>query len=183
MLRKIGRQMRKDYLVHPLLSGPSFFHTLAANAVANLIRNLWTHSVIMCGHFPEGVETFAKESIEGETRGEWYLRQMIGSANIEGSKAMHMMTGNLSHQIEHHSSPTCRATATPRSRRRCGTSASATGCSYTTGTLPAPGRLRLEAGHPAVAAQRLLTAADRSVGFEALAVGVASASGTRSRPT
>ena len=105
VLGKIGRQMRKDYLVHPLLSGPSFLHTLAANAAANLIRNLWSHSVIMCGHFPEGVETFAKTSIDGETRGEWYLRQMIGSANIRGSRAMHVMTGNLSHQIEHHLFP------------------------------------------------------------------------------
>jgi fatty acid desaturase len=39
VLRKIGRQMRKDYLVHPLLSGPSLFHTMAANATANLVRN------------------------------------------------------------------------------------------------------------------------------------------------
>ena len=105
VLRKIGRQARRDYVIHPLLSGPSFFHTLGANAVANLVRNVWTHSVIMCGHFPEGVETFAKSSIEGETRGEWYVRQMIGSANISGSKAMHFMTGNLSHQIEHHLFP------------------------------------------------------------------------------
>jgi linoleoyl-CoA desaturase len=91
--------------VHPLLSGPSFLATLGANATANLVRNLWTHSVIMCGHFPEGVQTFAKSSIEGETRGEWYLRQMLGSANISGSKTMHLMTGNLSHQIEHHLFP------------------------------------------------------------------------------
>jgi linoleoyl-CoA desaturase len=105
VLHKIRQQMTKDYLVHPLLSGPSFLPTMGANAVANLVRNLWTHSVIMCGHFPEGVQTFAKSSIEGETRGEWYLRQMIGSANISGSKAMHLMTGNLSHQIEHHLYP------------------------------------------------------------------------------
>jgi linoleoyl-CoA desaturase len=103
--RKIGRQFLKDYIVHPLLSGPSFLNTLAANFVANLVRNLWTHSVIMCGHFPKGVETFERTSIEGETRGEWYLRQMLGSANITGSKAMHIMTGNLSHQIEHHLFP------------------------------------------------------------------------------
>src|SRR5690242_7912542 len=103
--RKIGKQVLKDYIVHPALSGPSFLHTIAANAVANLVRNLWTHSVIMCGHFPNGVETFEKTSIEGETRGEWYLRQMLGSANISGSKAMHLMTGNLSHQIEHHLFP------------------------------------------------------------------------------
>ena len=83
----------------------SLLHTIAANATANLVRNLWTHSVIMCGHFPNGVETFEQTSIEGETRGEWYLRQMLGSANINGSRAMHIMTGNLSYQIEHHLFP------------------------------------------------------------------------------
>jgi len=107
VLGKIRKQATKDYVVHPLLSLPtgSFLPTLAANATANLVRNLWTHSVIMCGHFPEGVETFEKASIDGETRGEWYLRQMLGSANISGSKAMHLMTGNLSFQIEHHLYP------------------------------------------------------------------------------
>ena len=106
-LRKIRQQATKDYLVHPALSLPtgSFVPTLAANVTANVVRNLWTHSVIMCGHFPEGVETFEKASIEGETRGEWYLRQMLGSANISGSPLMHLMTGNLSFQIEHHLFP------------------------------------------------------------------------------
>ncbi|RHW27391.1 acyl-CoA desaturase [Nocardioides immobilis] len=107
-LAKIRKQATKDYVVHPLLSLPtgSFVPTLAANAIANLARNLWSHSVIMCGHFPEGVETFEKASIPAnETRGEWYVRQMLGSANISGSKAMHIMTGNLSHQIEHHLFP------------------------------------------------------------------------------
>ena len=105
VLAKIKKQATRDYLVHPLLSGPSFLPTLAANATANLVRNLWTHSVIMCGHFPDGVETFEKTSIDGETRGEWYLRQMLGAANITGSDAMHLMTGNLSFQIEHHLYP------------------------------------------------------------------------------
>ena len=105
VLGKIRKQVTRDYLVHPLLSGPSALTTLGANATANLVRNLWTHSVIMCGHFPEGVETFEKTSIEGETRGDWYVRQMLGAANISGSKAMHLMTGNLSFQIEHHLFP------------------------------------------------------------------------------
>ncbi|MGY1753994.1 fatty acid desaturase family protein [Blastococcus sp. SYSU D01042] len=105
VLRKIRNQATKDYVLHPALSGPSFLPTLAANFTANVVRNLWSHSVIMCGHFPEGVETFEKRSIDGETRGEWYLRQMLGSANISGSKAMHIMTGNLSHQVEHHLFP------------------------------------------------------------------------------
>jgi NADPH-dependent stearoyl-CoA 9-desaturase len=105
VLNKIRNQATKDYLVHPALSGPSFLPTLAATFTANVVRNLWSHSVIMCGHFPEGVETFERRSIEGETRGEWYVRQMLGAANISGSKAMHVMTGNLSHQIEHHLFP------------------------------------------------------------------------------
>jgi len=105
VLKKIRKQAGKDYLVHPALSGPSFFHTMAANFTANVVRNVWSHSVIICGHFPEGVETFEKRSIVGETRGEWYVRQMLGSANISGSKALHIMTGNLSHQIEHHLFP------------------------------------------------------------------------------
>ena len=107
VLGKVRKQATKDYLVHPVLSLPtgSFLPTLAANFTANIVRNVWSHSIIMCGHFPEGVETFEKRSIEGETRGEWYLRQMLGSANISGSKAMHLMSGNLSHQIEHHLFP------------------------------------------------------------------------------
>ncbi len=107
VVNKIKKQALKDYVAHPLLSLPtgSFFTTLAANAVANVVRNVWSHSVIMCGHFPEGVETFETKSIKGETKSEWYVRQMLGSANISGSKAMHIMTGNLSHQIEHHLFP------------------------------------------------------------------------------
>ncbi|HEU4810927.1 MAG TPA: acyl-CoA desaturase [Nocardioides sp.] len=107
-LHKVRKQVTKDYAVHPLLSIPtgSFLTTLAANATANLIRNVWSHSIIMCGHFPEGVETFEQPELdENETRAQWYLRQMLGSANISGSKAMHLMSGNLSHQIEHHLFP------------------------------------------------------------------------------
>ena len=135
-LKKIRNQMTKDYVIHPIVSGPSFLTTLGANATANLIRNIWTHSVIMCGHFPEGVETFAKTSIEGETRGEWYLRQMLGSANISGSKAMHLMSGNLSHQIEHHLFPDLPSNRyieiAPRIQEIC----QRYGLSYTTGPLP-----------------------------------------------
>ncbi|MBM6406000.1 acyl-CoA desaturase [Phycicoccus sp. CSK15P-2] len=107
VVTKIKRQATKDYLVHPALSAVtgSARTTLTANVVANLVRNLWTNTVIICGHFPPDISTFEKTSIDGETRGEWYLRQMLGSGNISGTKAMHVMTGNLSHQIEHHLFP------------------------------------------------------------------------------
>ena len=74
-LAKARRQLGKDFVVYPALSGPAWKLTLAANATANLVRNLWSHSVIMCGHFPEGVSTFEQPELpEKETKGEWYVR-------------------------------------------------------------------------------------------------------------
>ncbi|MGS2618832.1 fatty acid desaturase family protein [Micromonospora sp. LZ34] len=136
VLRKIRRQVLKDYVLHPLLSGPSFLSTLAATFTANLIRNLWSHSVIMCGHFPEGVETFEKRSIEGETRGEWYLRQMLGSANISGSRLLHLMTGNLSFQIEHHLFPDLPSNRYQEIAPEVRALFARYGLNYTTGSLP-----------------------------------------------
>jgi fatty acid desaturase len=105
-LRRVRKQVVKELVVFPALSGRQWRTTVTANLMSNLLRNLWSHSVIMCGHFPEGVETFEQEALdERETRGEWYLRQMLGSANISGSRLLHLMTGNLSHQIEHHLFP------------------------------------------------------------------------------
>jgi fatty acid desaturase len=103
---KARGQALKDFVVWPLLTGPSYRHTLTANLTACVLRNVWSHSVIMCGHFPEGVETFEHESVApDESRGQWYIRQMLGSANITGSPLLHVLAGNLSHQIEHHLFP------------------------------------------------------------------------------
>jgi linoleoyl-CoA desaturase len=136
VLVKIGQQVRKDYVLHPLLSGPSAVTTFTANLTANLVRNVWTHSVIMCGHFPEGVETYEKTSIEGETRGQWYLRQMLGSANISGGPLMHFMTGNLSFQIEHHLFPDLPSNRYQEIAPKIQDLFERYGLSYTSGSLP-----------------------------------------------
>jgi NADPH-dependent stearoyl-CoA 9-desaturase len=103
--RKAGRQAVKDYLLWPLLAGPFFPFVLAANFTANLIRNVWTYTIIFCGHFPAGVHVFTQEQVRDETRAGWYLRQLLGSCNIDGGKLFHVLSGNLSHQIEHHLFP------------------------------------------------------------------------------
>ena len=109
MLRKMRNQTLKDYVLFPALTGPLFPLTLAGNITANLIRNVWTFNIIFCGHFPAGVATFTEEECldedGNESRGHWYYRQLLGSANITGSKLFHVMSGNLSHQIEHHLFP------------------------------------------------------------------------------
>lgn len=105
VLGKVGRQVLKDYVVYPALTGPAFLTTFTANLTANTIRNVWTNTVIFCGHFPDGAEKFTKEDLETETRGQWYLRQMLGSANFEAGPVMEFMSGNLCYQIEHHLFP------------------------------------------------------------------------------
>lgn len=112
----------KDYIATPLAAAtvgaiagkavgrPAKFGAIAGRALsgtlaANALRNVWAHAVIFCGHFPDGAETFSEEMIEGETQGDWYIRQMLGSANIAGSRLFHTLTGNLSHQVEHHLFP------------------------------------------------------------------------------
>jgi NADPH-dependent stearoyl-CoA 9-desaturase len=103
--RKVRGQTLKDYVLFPLLSGPSLPFALAGNATANLARNLWAFTIIFCGHFPEGTHEFTEEETADETRGEWYYRQLLGSANLSGGKLFHILSGNLSHQIEHHLFP------------------------------------------------------------------------------
>ncbi|HEX8754271.1 MAG TPA: acyl-CoA desaturase [Solirubrobacterales bacterium] len=103
--RKVRRQAAKDYVLFPALSGPLFVFPLAGNATANVVRNLWAFTIIFCGHFPEGTHEFSEEETAEETRGEWYYRQLLGSANLSGSPLFHLMSGNLSFQIEHHLFP------------------------------------------------------------------------------
>jgi NADPH-dependent stearoyl-CoA 9-desaturase len=102
---KVRGQTLKDYVLFPLLAGPSLPFVLAGNATANLTRNLWAFTIIFCGHFPEGTQEFTEEEAENETRGQWYYRQLLGSANLTGGKLFHILAGNLSFQIEHHLFP------------------------------------------------------------------------------
>ncbi len=105
ILRKARKQVAKDYVVFPLLGGPMAPLILAGNINANFVRNLWAYMIIFCGHFTEDAEMFTEDVLENESRGHWYLRQILGSSNLEGGKLMHIMSGNLSHQIEHHLFP------------------------------------------------------------------------------
>lgn len=134
-IRKAGRQVAKDYVVHPAMTGPLFPLTFAGNATANLVRNIWSFSVIFCGHFPSGAQVFTQEETAEETRGEWYVRQMLGSANISGSPFMHLMTGNLSFQIEHHLFPDLPAHRYPEIAEEVRTICEEHGLPYTTGPL------------------------------------------------
>ena len=80
---------------------------------------------------------------------------MLGSANISGSNAMHMMTGNLSFQIEHHLFPDLPSNRYKEIAPKVKDVFERYGLEYTTGSLPQPGLLGLAQGHPPVAAEQL----------------------------
>jgi NADPH-dependent stearoyl-CoA 9-desaturase len=106
MAVKARSQIVKDYLAFPALSGrKGFKSTLKANFTANVVRNVWAYAIIFCGHFPDQTYTFSQKEVEHETRGAWYIRQLLGAANIEGSPLFHVISGNLGYQVEHHLFP------------------------------------------------------------------------------
>jgi linoleoyl-CoA desaturase len=82
-----------------------FTSTLKANATANVVRNVWAYAIIFCGHFPDQTYTFSQEETDNETRGGFYVRQLLGAANIEGGAFFHVASGNLGYQVEHHLYP------------------------------------------------------------------------------
>ena len=137
VLRKTARQVLKDFVLFPALSGPAAPAVLAGNLSANVIRNAWAFAVIFCGHFPDGVEMFTEDesAAEGETRAAFYLRQIRGSANVEGSRAMHVLSGHLSHQIEHHLYPDLPAHRYPEIAREVRAVCARYGVTYNTGSL------------------------------------------------
>jgi linoleoyl-CoA desaturase len=104
------KQIQKDYVAFPALSAPlfgkqGFKSTVTANATANIVRNIWSHAIIFCGHFPDQTYTFSQEETENESRGQWYVRQLTGAANIDGGPIFHIISGNLGYQVEHHLYP------------------------------------------------------------------------------
>ena len=107
-IAKVRNQMAKDYAIFPLVALPFGLGgtMLKGNMLANLIRNLWAYSVIFCGHFPDETETFTKKQHATEDHNQWYLRQMLGSANFRGGFLLSVLSGNLNYQIEHHLFPT-----------------------------------------------------------------------------
>jgi fatty acid desaturase len=110
VLRRVsgkGRLGATAALLDRLLPGleSTYLRTLAADALANVIRNVWAHAIIFCGHFPDQTYTFTEEEVENETRGDWYLRQLVGAANIDGGPLFHVISGNLGYQVEHHLYP------------------------------------------------------------------------------
>ncbi len=135
LLRKVARQVGKDYLLFPVLSRRRWLRTLGANVVANGLRSAWAYIVIVCGHFVDGAEKFDASVLEDETKAQWYLRQMLGTANFKAGPVLGFMSGNLCYQIEHHMFPDLPSNRYPEVAARVRALCAAYDLPYTTGSL------------------------------------------------
>ncbi|MDY6997113.1 MAG: fatty acid desaturase [Actinomycetota bacterium] len=172
-VRKSARQGAKDYLLWPLISRRRWRRTLAANGAANLLRNLWAYLVIFCGHFPDGAEKFSPEVLDNETRGEWYLRQILGTANFRAGPVLAFASGNLCYQIEHHLFPDLPSNRYAQIAERVRAVCAKYDLPYTTGSLGRQYFLVLRTIHKLALPDRFLiatsddapeTASERKVG-------------------
>jgi len=135
LAKKASWQLAKDYAFYPALALWNAPRVAAGNLLANGIRNLWTFAIIFCGHFPDGVRVYSEEETREESRGGWYVRQLNGSANIDGGRTFHVLTGHLSHQIEHHLFPDIPAARYPEMAPRVREICARYGQVYNSGTL------------------------------------------------
>jgi fatty acid desaturase len=113
--RKAAASLLKEYILLPALgallalpfgkSAEVAMAVASGNFIGSVIRNIWASAIIFCGHFTDDIYIFHRDSIKNESKGQWYLRQILGSSNISGGSLLHLMSGNLSHQIEHHLFP------------------------------------------------------------------------------
>ena len=104
--RAWARARREPALATPVdVARETFLATLKADVAANVVRNVWAYAIIFCGHFPDQTYTFSQSEVEDESRGGFYVRQLLGAANIEGSPLFHVASGNLGYQVEHHLYP------------------------------------------------------------------------------
>jgi fatty acid desaturase len=124
---KVHATSSDDGILQQLIERRSFRQpfrsTLTADLTANVVRNVWAYAIIFCGHFPDQTYSFSEEETAEETRGAYYVRQLLGAANIEGSPLFHVISGNLGYQVEHHLYPdmpsTRYAEIAPRVKELC----------------------------------------------------------------
>ena len=135
LANKTARHHAKELLFFPMLAGPFAPKVALGNLLAQGVRNLWSYAVIHCGHLPPQTSVFTEEDFASETRGGYYLRQMTGSANIEAGPVLGLLTGHLSHQIEHHLFPDIPAWRYPAMAPEVKRIAERHGVPYHTGTL------------------------------------------------
>jgi len=88
-LRKSGTLAFRDYVMWPAFTGPLFLSTLAADALANVIRNVWSFIIIFCGHFHRACSSSPKKSARASPRATGTSARCSGRATSPAAPLPH----------------------------------------------------------------------------------------------
>ncbi len=103
-IERVLKKLAKNYLLYPLMAGPMFAKVAAGNFMAEAISNAHTILMLAIEHHSEDIPLI--EMATNETRGDFYLRQIIASQNYElPGWYEDLFTGAVNIHIEHHLFP------------------------------------------------------------------------------
>jgi linoleoyl-CoA desaturase len=103
-LRKYAPYYLYNFVLFPALAGPLFWKVLLGNAIAEVMRDVYSAATIFCGHIGHDVASYPAGA-RASGRGEWYAMQVMSTNNYEVSRPISILCGGLDHQIEHHLFP------------------------------------------------------------------------------
>lgn len=102
--RKYVPYYLREYVLFPLLAGAGWWKVLLGNAMAEVMRDLYSAATIFCGHIGEQVEDYA-EGTRPRSRAQWYAMQAEAANDFRVPYVFSVLCGGLDYQIEHHLFP------------------------------------------------------------------------------
>jgi linoleoyl-CoA desaturase len=103
-LRKYVPYYLYNFVLFPALAGPLFWKVLLGNALAEVLRDLYSAATIFCGHVGHDVKSYGAGT-RAHGRGHWYAMQVEATNNFQVSRPISILCGGLDRQIEHHLFP------------------------------------------------------------------------------
>jgi fatty acid desaturase len=103
-LRKYVPYYLYNFVLFPVLAGPFFWKVLLGNALAEVMRDIYSACTIFCGHVGHDVESYPAGA-RAHGRGQWYAMQAESTNNFQVSLPVSVLCGGLDLQIEHHLFP------------------------------------------------------------------------------
>lgn len=103
--KKLAEHFFKNYILFPLMPQASYPKVALGNFLAKLFQNTYLEMILAISHLHKDAYTFPDS--DGETKGEYYLRQILSTCNFESSydSMYNVVYGGINTHIEHHLFP------------------------------------------------------------------------------
>jgi ferredoxin-NADP reductase/fatty acid desaturase len=102
-IKKLAEHIFKNYIFYPLLPTGNYFKIVLGNFTAKLFQNIYLEMILAISHLHK--DAFVFEMNTNETKGEYYLRQILSTVNFDSSPPYDIVYGAINLHIEHHLFP------------------------------------------------------------------------------